>query len=516
MSGPEEPRDGLSRRRLLQAGGVGAAGLALAGCGSKDGSGEPAPAVDRRESGATAAGRPRNVIVIVTDTTRADHLGAYGDDRGLTPNLDELAKASLLFERAHPEAMPTVPARRALLTGRRQFPFRYWQAEERLPQSPGWNSLDESAVTWPELLGAAEVTTAYVTDNPFLIGPRFTRVRDRFDHFRGFVGQAAFYSGRDPQKVAPSVIAPFLLDALRDTRQEDALNDYLHYNRPGRSEDEYLTAKLFRTAIGLLDQLRKDGPFALVVDAFDPHEPWDPPARWAKRFAGDAPDGIDPISPFVVPVGRVDDLDLSDDQVERVRGLYAADLAFVDHWIGNFLGAVADAGLLEDTTVVYLSDHGILLGERGWLGKVGSQVHREVSHVPFMIRDPDGRLAGERSGFRASTHDVAPTMLGALGVPVPGPMDGEDLGLLLDGHALDRPHATASYDSWVTYRDDDWLLIGAREDDRRRLYDLREDAEEVRDVAADHPDVVERLWQVIVDEAGGTLPDFGDDGVLGG
>jgi len=495
---------GINRRRLLQAGGAAGLGAAaLAGCGGSS----------RREP----AGERRNVVVIVTDTTRADHLGAYGDRRGLTPNLDALARDSLLFERAHAEGMPTVPARRALLTGRRSFPFRNWRLTELLPPVPGWMSIPESQEPWAALLGREGVTTAYVTDNPFLIGPRFTRVRESFDHFEAFVGQAAYYSGREPRSVPGDEIEALLPESLHDSRQRESLGEYLYYNPRDQPEDENLTARVFGSAIDLLGTLASQEPFALVVDAFDPHEPWDPPRRWAERFAGDPSPGLEPIQPFQTPVGVVRDIGLTDAQVERARGLYAAEMAFVDHWIGNLVGDLDRRKLLDRTTIVYVSDHGILLGERGWIGKVGSQLHREVSHVPLLVRDPEGREAGTRSAYFASTHDVAPTLLGALGVPVPGLMEGEDLGLLLAGRELaPRPHATAAYDAWVMCRDDRWLLIGAEEDDRRRLYDTRADPRETRDVAAENPGVVERLWAAVLADAGGTLPRFTDDGVAGG
>ena len=117
----------LTRRKLIRAGGAtaaaGAAGVGLAGCFGGDDAG-----ADSDEA--------RNVLMIMTDSTRRDFVGAYpGHDRlAKTPNIDALAAGGLTFDHAVPEAMPTVPVRRALLTGVRSYPFRDWQPEPRLPR----------------------------------------------------------------------------------------------------------------------------------------------------------------------------------------------------------------------------------------------------------------------------------------------------------------------------------------------------------------------------------------------
>ena len=83
-----------------------------------------------------------NVLLIVTDSTRRDFVSVYdGDERADTPNLDALAQEGLRFDRAVPEAMPTVAVRRAILTGTRSFPFRDWKVAPKLPQFPGWSTI---------------------------------------------------------------------------------------------------------------------------------------------------------------------------------------------------------------------------------------------------------------------------------------------------------------------------------------------------------------------------------------
>jgi len=486
--------------------------LGLLGCGSVD----AAEALSRHGRIARDASA-QNAILIVTDSTRADYVGAYGSRRGLTPNLDALAKDGVTFTRAHPEAMPTGPARDTILTGDRQFPFRHWHKEPFLPSNPGWNSIPRNEPTFLELLDRHNVTTAYVTDNPFIVGPRYKRVQRRTDHFVGFVGQTAQYSAHHRDPVPTAQVQRFLPPSLRGgSGAESALALYLAYAPRGMAEDEYFTARVFRAAIDLIDTLREHQPFVLVVDGFDPHEPWDPPPAWAQRFAGDNPLDYEPLHPFNAPISAMGKLGLSHAVAKRVQGLYGAELAFADHWIGNLLGKVESAGLTDSTAVMYTSDHGVFLGEHGLIGKSGRHLHRELHHTPFIVKHPDRKLAGRRSGYFASTNDVAPTLMSFLGVKPGGRMDGEDLTAMFDRarHVSPRKYMTASFDDYVMAHDGRWLLTMRSDGADKQLFDTKRDRREIHDVARRHPDVVRRLIAALKRDAGGPLPHFGRDGVI--
>ncbi|HEU4703891.1 MAG TPA: sulfatase [Conexibacter sp.] len=460
----------------------------------------------------------QNAILIVTDSTRADYVGAYGSKRGLTPNLDALARDGVTFTRAHPESMPTGPARNALLTGDREFPYRHWHPEPFLPKNPGWSSIPPGKPTLLDLLDRNGVTTAYVTDNPFLIGPRYARIRRRTDHFVGFEGQTAIYSARHRDPVPVAQVQRFLPPSLRGgSGAENALALYLAYAPRGVPEDEYFTARVFKAAIDLIETLRAHQPFVLIVDGFDPHEPWDPPPAWARRFAGENPLDYEPLHPFNAPISAMSQLGLSPAVAKRVQGLYAAELAFTDHWIGNLLGKVESAGLTDSTAVVYTSDHGILLGEHGLIGKSGRHIHREVHHTPLIVRHPERKLAGRRNRYFASTNDVAPTLLGFLGIRPGRQMDGEDLTAVFDrarkGEIAPRKHMTASYDDYVMCHDGRWLLFMRTDGFDKNLFDTKTDRGETRNLAAARPDVVRRLTAALKREAGGPLPRFTRTGV---
>ena len=511
-------RNRLTRRDLIRYGGAGAAGaaaLAATGCDLTDSDSEDSPSqriVTRDED-------PINVLLIVTDSTRRDFVSAYGgDERADTPNLDSLAKQGLRFDRAVPEAMPTVAVRRALLTGTRSFPFRDWKVAPKLPQFPGWSPIPAHKRLFTEYMELAGIETAYVTDNPFLIGPRFQRFRRTLDISTPIYDQGEYRGwnrGIDRDKVASKQqIENYLLPALQGTEAEKRIRENIGFNR-GRTGDELSGARVLKAGMEALRQLKDTQPFFLGIDAFDPHEAWNVPTTFKLRFADH--EGVEPILPFKTPYSKVEDLDVTQEQVDRVRELYAGELTYIDAWIGRLLNLLEDLRLADRTAIYFLSDHGILLGEHGLMGKANSMLGKEIHDIPYIIRHPLGKRAGETTDYFASTHDVAPTMLSFQGITVPGRMDGEDLTVMFDGaDPPERPYWTTCYADHVAAGDGRYLLIADNQGDEKRLFDTEADPEEEDDVAGANPEVVDRLWRNVVDDAGGTMPVFGKTGVVTG
>jgi hypothetical protein len=149
---------------------------------------------------------------------------------------------------------------------------------------------------------------------------------------------------------------------------------------------------------------------------------------------------------------------------------------------------------MEDTLLLVLADHGVALGEHGYTGKPYGALWPELTDIPFFIRHPEGHGAGQTSDYYASTHDVAPTILGALGLQPLEQMDGEDLNVLLE---------------YVWARDDRYVMFSVNDRSDPRLYDLRSDPDMDKNIAADNPDIVKRMFnKYILEDAGGPLPRF--------
>jgi arylsulfatase A-like enzyme len=489
------PSRRINRREALV--GAGAAGLAVGGTAYAAGLDYLLPL----PSGEADRVVPRaNVVVVVIDSLRLDHVGAFGGSRAATPNIDALARESVRFPNARHEAMPTIPVRRSLVRGRRVYPFRGWRRVPRLPPELGWQGIGARETLFTDVLARRGYLTCYVTDNPHILLQPFDVFRRRFEVSTGVRGQLPLRSGVRVQ-VSQRVLRRHM-PPERDGKDRHRIGTYLTLNRPGRPESEHLGARVFSAGMEFLERARQEErPFALILDSFDVHEPWDPPVAYLNRYGGPGRGGYRPIHPFKTPLGRTNEL--RGNTLALARRLYAAEVTFVDAWVGHFLRKLDELGFRENTWVVLTSDHGVQLGERGVIGKDPELLHRELIEVPFMIRHPSGLAAGRQSAYFASAHDIGPTMLRGTGAPVPAHMNGVDLGTVFAGR---RPRGrrvfTSAWGPRVIAGDGRWLLVAEFGGRNPRLYDTRRDPGERRNVARRHPALVRRLYREARRDAG--------------
>jgi arylsulfatase A-like enzyme len=485
----------LRRREFVRAAGAGLAGAALAGAGCR--------ALSDGEAGDDSAG-PRNIVLIVVDTLRPDHLGCYGNELVRTPNLDALARESVRFTRVFPEAMPTVPARRSILTGTRIYPFNGWQPWEGLAKRAGWSPIMPGTPTLPTILRERGYWTAYVSDNPFLTHAEvFGSFRDSVDRYVSVIGQRGVRRPADSVSRAEAVrrLPPVMRTeaGIRQVRQ------YLANNGAGEVDEEQAAARVFSEGERLLGEAAGRKPFLLVVDSFDPHEFWAPLREDLELYADPAYRGAD-----IADVRYTWSDYLASDELRHLRATYAASVTAVDRWLGHFLDGLRRRGLERDTVVALVSDHGIYLGEHRLTGKSDSYLHPELIQVPLLLRDPDGRGAGGASDYWASTIDLAPTLTAMAGAPPSDGFEGTDLSPLLDGGAPAerREFAYGGYGNFSFVRDERWAYVVRNDNGWRLLYDLTADPSEQRDVAAQHPKVAQELWERLLGEVGGRPPRY--------
>jgi arylsulfatase A-like enzyme len=156
-----------------------------------------------------------------------------------------------------------------------------------------------------------------------------------------------------------------------------------------------------------------------------------------------------------------------------------------------------------------VSDHGILLGDRGWTGKIAQELHPELIQVPCVMIHPERKRAGSSSPYFASTHDIAPTLLALAGVEAPSGMDGTDLSPLFEGDDVpERPFAYGGYFNHFYVRTDQWSYVADNHGEHRQLYDLTLDPAEVHDVAPQNRDVHQALHARLIETIGGLPPYF--------
>jgi arylsulfatase A-like enzyme len=478
----------------------------------------PAPITRRRliqragASAALAAGLPGttraalppdrpNVVVIVVDTLRADH--AFGN-RARTPNFDALTREGLSFTRFFPEAMPTVPARRSILSGRRTFPFRHWHPYRGLLPEPGWAPLGDVRASFTSVLRRAGYWTAYATDNTSLgFSAPWGGFRHSFDRFLRRGGQI----GGRSDGVSAAELSHWLPREIDDADNRDRIRRYLANGRYSHDETKSFAARVFRDGARVLEEAARHRPFALVVDTFEPHEPWTPPRRYVDMYGDPDYRGPEPSRPYYTTVSRYLHGARGRVLLDRMRALYAAEVTMTDRWMGVFLDKVHDLGLEDDTVIVLVSDHGIYVGDHGYTGKIAGRLHPELIHVPLVIVHPERKRAGGRSRYFAQTHDLAPTILAMAGVPVPRSMNGVDLSGLFAGkrpHA--RPYAYGGYTNSFFIQTERWKLFGDNRGRDFHLHDPRRDRREYRNVASSHRKTSRRLYRTVRRRAGGTLP----------
>ncbi len=328
--------------------------------------------------------------------------------------------------------MPTIPARRSILSGRRTFPFRGWHPYPGLLGEPGWAPLESPALSFTTVLKRAGYWTAYVTDNTGVgFSPPWAAYRRSLDRFVRRGGQ---YGGTSAG-VSDAELRHWLPPAIEDAETRDRVRRYLANGRYSHDETKSFAARVFKDASHVLRAAAgRREPFALVVDTFEPHEPWTPPRRYVDMYGDPDYRGPEPARPYYAPVSRYlsgSDLVL----VDRMKALYAAEVTMTDRWLGVFLERLHDLRLERETAIVLVSDHGFFVGDHGLTGKISTRLHPELIHVPLIVVDPERRLAGRTRSWFASTHDVAPTLLSMAGRG----------GAALDGRGgpvalLRRPH----------------------------------------------------------------------------
>lgn len=494
----------ICRRELLL--GAGSTALAFAGAGSAFAQ----PAIS------ATAGRPDkpNVIVIVLDTLRRDHVGIYGNDWIHTPALDQLGRQSLRLTNAVPEAMPTIPARRSIHSGTRTFPFRNWQRRSGNGSSVwGWQHIPDEQPTLAEQMEAGGYATLLVSDVPH-------QFKASMNFVRGF-RSVQWIRGQEGDDFQPYWVAPDrdlerfmyrdlsgeeLTTKMGNMRLAEELRQYLANTIDRRSEEDHFAPRVFRAAARALENVPRDRPFFLTVDSFDPHEPWDAPRRYVDLYDDPEYDEPEPVTPSYGDSGY-----LNERQLRRMRALYAAEVTMTDRWLGFFLDQVEAMGLLDSTMVILTSDHGMALGEHGAVGKPAFALWHEMTDVPYFIRHPNGLGADRESDYIGSTHDIASTVLDFAGVEPRGEMDGNSLLPLLDGNVPDQPreHFTSGLNDYLWVSDKRYAMIARNDGSEAKLYDMASDPDQENDIADGSPEVVRRLFDlVLTDNQGEPLPTY--------
>ncbi|MCG3133069.1 MAG: hypothetical protein HMLKMBBP_00161 [Planctomycetes bacterium] len=370
-----------------------------------------------------AGGKPRpNVLVVLVDTLRADHLSFHGYAKPTSPEFDAFAKDAVAFNDARAVTSWTKPSVASLFTS--MYPTTHACIEQR-------DVLVPEAVTISETFRAAGWRTAAFVDNPF-VSEEFG-LGQGFERFEG---------------VAPSVVVngTLLGKALFMTRV---------LSLAGRPfgvgvREERGAAHLHERALAFADEARKDGrPFFAYVHAMEPHLPY-VPAR-ADAEAMGFPKGEEYAEPprynGILPFQTTPEPDPA--FRAKLVAQYDGEIRGWSREFGKLVDGLRARGMLDDTVVVVLADHGEEFCEHGgWTH--GHSLHREVISVPLVIRAPDAVAPAASRGRRirgiATLLDVGPTLTELCGIEDPRIADPQRSGRSLLAQVLGtgpRPDAIA-------------------------------------------------------------------------
>ncbi len=418
-----------------------------------------------------------NVIFIVLDSFRQDHVSFYNPHSPCpTPNLDALARESIVFENCYPEGLPTIPVRTCWLTGERTLVNRPWQ-----PLAPEDRSV-------AELLSDEGYLTALFTDCYHYFKPGMNLHRG-FRVWEWVRGQEY-----DSYRSAP-LRRLKVEDHCKDTYTpewrrivETALKNIEEFET---AEDHYC-ARLARLAGDWAAANASQQPIFLWVDSFDPHEPWTPPPEF-DRFTDPGYRG----KRLILPPGGPASAHFSEEEIAYIRGLYAGECAYVDHYVGVLLTRLKQLGLYDSSLIILIADHGHPLADHGKFLKGGDRLYNELLKVPFMMRFPGGVYGGQRVDALASFHDVLPTLLDAIGLGNNlDALPGRSLLPLIRGEVSEvRQAIICGYHEAPdrVIRDRVWSYIRRPEGQPDELYNLVEDPKERVNLIDRYPREAQRL-----------------------
>jgi arylsulfatase A-like enzyme len=471
--------------------------------------------------GATAApfaaaprqSRPRpsrpNILFLMADQFRADCLGAAGNHVIHTPNLDHIASEGVRFSNAY-SSMPTcTPARSGLLSG----------------LAP-WNH--------GMLRMAGGMAQRYPTEMP-------RALRDA-GYYTTVIGKLHYHAQRNLHGYHQA-----LLDESGRVESPDFRSDYrswfwsqapnLDPDATGLGWNDYdarpyalperlhPTAWIGETAARWIEGYDRPEPFFLKVSFERPHSPYDPPERIWRRYQDAAlpPANMAPwAAKYAKPSGNERDAwhgNFGAAQVRRSRQGYYGSVEFVDEQIGRVLEALQRRGWMNETLIVFLSDHGDMLGDHHLWRK--SYAYDASVRIPFLMRLPEGPR-GVLNAAMVELRDVLPTFLEAAGTNSPRPLDGRSLLPLVAGRAadwrsyLDLEHGICySLDNhWNALADARHKYILHARDASEQLFDLAADPNELHDLSGEPTaEPILRQWRTrMIDH----LVPRGDHWVRGG
>lgn len=435
-----------------------------------------------------------NILFIMDDQHRGDCTSAAGNRAINTPNIDRIGNEGVRFRCAYTTSPTCTPARSALLTG--LSPWNHGMLH-MVAMSEGYR------FTKPQALRDAGYYTIGIGKMHY--NPQ--------RNLNGFHKTVLDESGR---VATPDFRSDYRAWFWSQAPQLDpdatgiGFNDYpaKPYALPENLHPTYWTGE---TACNFLNGYNERQPFFLKVSFARPHSPYDPPERFFRRMRDrDIPKASVGkwAAKYAPRSGPKDDIwhgDMGEQQVRRSREGYYGSIEFIDEQIGRILETLEKRGWLEQTLILFTSDHGDMTGDHNLWRK--SYAYEASAHIPMSMRWPAGLVSAKRGQALSQPvelRDVLPTFLDAAQAPPKVKLDGQSMLSLLRGGSpqwreyLDLEHGVcySKENNWNGFTDGRMKYIYHAFHGEEQLFDLEKDPHELHDLSGDPAAATQlRTWR---------------------
>ncbi|PTX52711.1 choline-sulfatase [Melghirimyces profundicolus] len=439
-----------------------------------------------------------NILWICTDQQRFDTLGVYGNQYVKTPNIDRLAENGVLFENAFCQSTVCAPSRASFLTGRYPRTTRCRKNGQNIPEEEVLVTrlLAEGGYTCG-LSGKLHISACH----PKVCSATERRIND---------GYSQFYWSHHPAGDWPTNEYIQWLRNKGKTFSPEPVEGckYIEY---GPDAEDHQATWCAEKAIEFIEANQNfEKPWLFSVNIFAPHHPFDPPKSHLQRY-------LDRFDEIPLPNYKEGELEcktsfqrrdhegaygntnlypfcnMTETDHRYVRAAYWAMIDLIDEQVGKMIEALERTDQLEDTIVIFMSDHGELLGDHGIYLK-GPHFYEPCVHVPLIVSFPGTITKGSRSSALVELVDLAPTLLEAAGVPDYPGMQGKSIWPVLIGEA--EQHRQDVYCESYDFPDKDGQVgyAGMIRTERYKLtmYHMQGDGE-LYDLEKD-PNETQNLW----------------------
>lgn len=429
----------------------------------------------------------QNILIVMADQLTALALGCYGNSTVKSPNIDRLAAQGVIFESAYSSSPLCTPARYAFMTG------------QNISQCGGYDNAAYMPSTMPTFAHYLRLMgyKTCLSGKMHFVGP---------DQLHGF-----------EQRVTTDIY-PADFGWIPDWTNPDERIDLWYHNMSSVQQagvssitnqfayDDEVGAQAQRV---IYDHARTedDRPLCLVTSFIHPHDPYATRQKYWDLYSDvDIPmptvarppaDQQDPHNKRLEKVIDLDAIDISDAEIINARRAYYGNVSYVDEWVGRLQDTLEECGMTENTTIIFTSDHGDMLGEFGLWYKMS---FRESScRIPMIVHNPK-RFEARRVSQPVAQVDVLPTLIdiaaegtGATKPDAIDPLSGRSLIPLCDGDASNDPNACVSEflaegtgAPMLMFRQDHYKFISCMTDPDQ-LFDLEKDPDELINLAEGKP-----------------------------